>query len=491
MVVRSLEIKKDPLCPRKKDEDALGPEVSYLSAAGALMYLTNNTRPDIAFAVSMSERFSSDPTKRHSDGIKHIFRYLQGTIDLRLFFSNISKSQLVGYADAEYLSDPHFGRSQIGYLFIYCNTAISWKSTKQTTAATSSNHAELLAIHEASRECIWLSLMALTEPDHQERNCVEYEYLENFQISARVPEDFKSVCGGRIPTSLKIYCKTHKWRARYNSEIGKICGLARFMEFYGITIYNLVLFDYHGDGVFNVKIYKEAAIEINYPTIEPNEWMLNKSEWKDEEFMVFYGNIQFQKSVAMLVYDGFLNKTEAYRISVNSADLQGDGIVLTMKSGTENFYKNFKHGNSVSLRFTAKEWKCEVEMVGGHCRFVKGWSDFVSETGLGIDDSILMYKMHNDIENVNNVNICIYKHDVYEKDLDRGNLFAPKSFLKIVSKDTLACGDMEIEHKFDDGEKGKGLLMEEADEINPLQEFCSWLPLIKDANIPKTNLKLK
>ncbi|KAL8093239.1 hypothetical protein AgCh_035216 [Apium graveolens] len=214
----------------------------------------------------------------------------------------------------------------------------------------------------------------------------------------RLPEDFKSVCGGRIPTSLKIYCKTHKWRARYDSEIGKICGLARFMEFYEITIYTLVLFDYHGDGVFNVKIYKEAAIGINYPMIEPNEWMLNKPEWKDEEFMVVYGNIQFQKSVAMLVYDNFLNKTEAYRISVNSADLQGDGIDLTMKSGMENFYKNFKHENSVSLR------------------------------------------MHNDIENMNNVNVCIYKHDVYEKDLDRGNLFAPKSFLKIISKDTLACG---------------------------------------------------
>ena len=27
---------------------------------------------------------------------------------------------------------------------------------KQTIAATSSNHAEILAIHEASRECIWL-----------------------------------------------------------------------------------------------------------------------------------------------------------------------------------------------------------------------------------------------------------------------------------------------------------------------------------------------
>ena len=146
-------------------------------------------------------------------------------------------------------------------------------------------------------------------------------------LDQRVPEDFKSVCGGRIPTGLKIYCKTHKWRARYDSEIGKICGLAHFMEFYGITTYNLILFDYHGDGVFNVKIYKEAASEINYPTIEPNDWMLNKPEWKDEEFMVVYGNIQFQKSVAML-YDGFLNKTEVYRISVNSADLQGDGIDL-------------------------------------------------------------------------------------------------------------------------------------------------------------------
>ena len=48
------------------------------------------------------------------------------------------------------MSDPHFGRSQFGYLFTYCGTAILWKSTKQTM------HVELLAIHEASRKCIWL-----------------------------------------------------------------------------------------------------------------------------------------------------------------------------------------------------------------------------------------------------------------------------------------------------------------------------------------------
>ena len=38
-------------------------------------------------------------------------------------------------------------------------TAISWRSTKQSIIATSSNHAEIIAIHEASRECVWLRSM--------------------------------------------------------------------------------------------------------------------------------------------------------------------------------------------------------------------------------------------------------------------------------------------------------------------------------------------
>ena len=77
-------------------------------------------------------------------------------MDMGLFYFKDSKVELVGYADAGYRSDPHKGRSQTGYIFTYGNIAISWRSTKQTLAATSSNHAELLALHEASRECVWL-----------------------------------------------------------------------------------------------------------------------------------------------------------------------------------------------------------------------------------------------------------------------------------------------------------------------------------------------
>ena len=42
------------------------------------------------------------------------------------------------------------------YLFTCGNTAISWRSVQQTISATSSNHSEIIAIHEANCECVWL-----------------------------------------------------------------------------------------------------------------------------------------------------------------------------------------------------------------------------------------------------------------------------------------------------------------------------------------------
>ena len=88
MEVRSLDVKKDIFRPRDNNEELLGPEVPYLSAIGALMYLANNTRPYIAFSVNLLARYSSSPTKRHWNGIKHILRYLRGTINMSLFYSN-------------------------------------------------------------------------------------------------------------------------------------------------------------------------------------------------------------------------------------------------------------------------------------------------------------------------------------------------------------------------------------------------------------------
>ncbi|XP_070676217.1 secreted RxLR effector protein 161-like [Malus domestica] len=159
--------KQDPSRPKKGEEEILEPEVPYLNTIGALLYLAQCIRPDIFFDVNLLTRYSNAPTRRHWNDAKYIFHYLKGTTNLGSFYTCESSSvaaplgsqidsHLVGYADARYFSDLHRARSQTSYVFIVGDTAISWRSTKQTLVATSSNHAEIIALHETSRECFWL-----------------------------------------------------------------------------------------------------------------------------------------------------------------------------------------------------------------------------------------------------------------------------------------------------------------------------------------------
>lgn len=154
--LRSLDTSKDMYKRRTDQEPILGPEKPYLSAIGALMYLANQTRRDISFAVNLLARHSSQPTIRHWNDVKRILHYLQGTIDTGLYFPSHASHDLIGFADAGYLSDPNDAESQTGYVLLQGSTAISWKSTKQTLTTISSNHVEIIALYEASRECLWL-----------------------------------------------------------------------------------------------------------------------------------------------------------------------------------------------------------------------------------------------------------------------------------------------------------------------------------------------
>ena len=77
MVVRSLDIHKDPFQPRENDDELLGDETPYLSAIETLMYLANNTRPNIYFAISLLARFSSSLQRdigMESNMYSHIFK---------------------------------------------------------------------------------------------------------------------------------------------------------------------------------------------------------------------------------------------------------------------------------------------------------------------------------------------------------------------------------------------------------------------------------
>jgi hypothetical protein len=53
---------------------------------GSLIYAMLGTRPDLAFAVLVVSRFSSNPDKSHIRAVERILRYLHDTADMGLIF---------------------------------------------------------------------------------------------------------------------------------------------------------------------------------------------------------------------------------------------------------------------------------------------------------------------------------------------------------------------------------------------------------------------
>ena len=139
---------KNIFSPPEEGAEFLGLKVPYLSTIDTFTYHANCIQSDIVFLFNLLASYNSALTQRHLNNVKHIFCYLYGTIDLSLFYPKESKSPLVGYADVRYLCDPHKEISQISYVFMCGDIAISLKPIKQIMIVTSSNHSEILSIHE-------------------------------------------------------------------------------------------------------------------------------------------------------------------------------------------------------------------------------------------------------------------------------------------------------------------------------------------------------
>lgn len=80
------------------------------------MYLAQITRPDISFAVKTLSRFNKNPTVAHWTAVKRIFRYLQGTKELKLVYTQDGNEKITGYCDADWASDFDWGRKDGGLM---------------------------------------------------------------------------------------------------------------------------------------------------------------------------------------------------------------------------------------------------------------------------------------------------------------------------------------------------------------------------------------
>ena len=120
------------------------------------MYAMVATRPDLAYAVGVVSRYMSNPGKKHWEAVKHILRYLKGTLDAQLTFGSTTSTDVEGYTDSDYAGNADNRKSTSGYIFTYGGGAISWRSKLQECTTLSTTEAEYIAASEAAKEAIWL-----------------------------------------------------------------------------------------------------------------------------------------------------------------------------------------------------------------------------------------------------------------------------------------------------------------------------------------------
>ncbi|CAH1446111.1 unnamed protein product [Lactuca virosa] len=125
--------------------------VPYASAVGSIMYAMTCTRPDVAFALSMVNRYQGNPGKAHWTAVKNILKYLRRTKDWVLTLSGSYDLRVLGYNDASFQTDRDNFRSQSGWVFPLNGGEISWKSSKQETVADSTCESEYIAAKRGSK----------------------------------------------------------------------------------------------------------------------------------------------------------------------------------------------------------------------------------------------------------------------------------------------------------------------------------------------------
>jgi hypothetical protein len=144
------------------DSPAFSESWNYASIVGMLMYLANQTRPDIAFAVHQVARYTHNPREIHGKAVKRIVRYLAGTKNEGLIFTPNFDVGLEMYCDADFAGlwkteDPANSasvKSRTGFVIKLYGCPLLWTSRLQTEIAASTLEAEYIALSSGMRDLI-------------------------------------------------------------------------------------------------------------------------------------------------------------------------------------------------------------------------------------------------------------------------------------------------------------------------------------------------
>ncbi len=178
------------------------------SIVGMLLYVANNTRPDISYAVSSVGRFVNNPKKSHASAVQTILRYLKRTQDQGIIVKPNGSFDLKCWVDADFAGlygrEParcaDGARSRYGYLLTLGGVLLTWRTTLIHEICLSTLEAEYVGLVNAVRAVIpirnlvidLLKFLELSPPQPPVLTCTVFEdnqgaflLATNQRISAR------------------------------------------------------------------------------------------------------------------------------------------------------------------------------------------------------------------------------------------------------------------------------------------------------------------
>ncbi|KNZ47016.1 hypothetical protein VP01_6755g1, partial [Puccinia sorghi] len=124
-----------PTEEEKKEFDRLN--INYRSHTGLLNFLSCRTRPDLAPAVSILCSFNSNPGIKHWQQILHCWKYLKGTIDMKLNLrpDSYDNNNIKYFTDATWADDLESPLSRSGTICFWKSCPIAWKIPSEEMVA--------------------------------------------------------------------------------------------------------------------------------------------------------------------------------------------------------------------------------------------------------------------------------------------------------------------------------------------------------------------
>lgn len=148
-----------PMQPENKKvtenvKEVITENIPYQELIGSLIYLSQGTRPDIAYVTTYLSQFNTKYTRENWVQAKHVLRYLKETMTEGITYKKNGK-MLKLYSDASW-NNTLDGKGFSGYISKLAGGAISWQCKKQEVVALSTCESEFMALTEAIKELIWI-----------------------------------------------------------------------------------------------------------------------------------------------------------------------------------------------------------------------------------------------------------------------------------------------------------------------------------------------